>query len=737
MASQQGQDELKEMNQFEEDYALEYMNMMQYISLENNHVEGFVPVLKKAFESGTEDELIDLWTKWAWQKRKEVQEICLEHYREFMESIDQLLNVRQAVLTLMDQLSSLNTDVQKNGSDLVAKVSLKNIGANLKQHLKRALVEARQVSQIMKDSVSMLQMCLKVLRLTNKIHEWIENKEFYRALRSLDELQMVHLKDILHLRFAQNIRDSIPYMKQRIQEAVITNLKEWLLTLRASSSKVGELAFQKTLERQKAWDQHIKKNPRLQSCEFNSPVEWVLNERNDFDVTCHNQVQIDFTCLFECLHIYDELGLHDEFRMNYENDRRIQKDLLVPHSLIIQNRDISPVYRLLQDIAGFVIIEKKSLNKIDTLRSVEEIDSLWDSLCDKLIESISNSIKNLDDPQLIQDIKSVILLFIQTIETYGYSMKKFPITLPFSQIYPLCCVDIRNFVNQYYKFAEGYYNHCHDIDDILKQILDELLIGHVKKKLIERLKSNNLVQVVQIIINLEHFENACDELDSLLLKIQASDKTSNLKLRAKSEFHDAIKDAEKRIFELVNSKIDDFLEIADYDWQAATKQKEPSSYLLEMVSYLTTLINSTLHNLPRSIKTFVYFQTLDHFASFIMQILLNKSPKKITENFIYNLDLDLRYLERFAENLGDPSISYADTFLEQRQSINFLMSETPEEYLNSDIQFKKYSRVKPQTAIVLLEKLILIETNKSSDEKRFSKIKSAENAINLLRNQRL
>lgn len=109
-------------------------------------------------------------------------------------------------------------------------------------------------------------------------------------------------------------------------------------------------------------------------------------------------------------------------------------------------------------------------------------------------------------------------------------------------------MDIRNFVNQYYKFAEGYYNRCHDIDDILKQILDELLVSHVKKKLIERLKSNNLAQVVQIIINLEHFESACDELDSLLLEIQASGKTRNLKLRAKSEFRDAIKDAEKRIF---------------------------------------------------------------------------------------------------------------------------------------------------------------------------------------------
>ncbi|CCJ28817.1 unnamed protein product [Pneumocystis jirovecii] len=762
MANDPNVSELKDMHFMEE--------IIQHSSLENNQVEVFVPVLKKAFESGTEDGLVDMWTQWAEKKRKEVEQTCLEHHQGFINSIDQLLSVRHGVLMLTEQLFSLNRDIQRNGSDLAAK--------------KRALVDARQVNQIINETSDTIRTCLKVLRLVNKIHEWIENREFYRALRSLEELQTVHLKDVLQFRFAQNIRDSIPYMKHKIKEAVMENLREWLLVLRTSSSKVGELVFQKTLERQRIWNMRVKQDPRLQSCEFNSPVEWVLNERDDFDVTYNDQIEV--------------LGLHDEFRMSYENDRRMQKDLLVPNSILILNKDISPIYRLVQDVAGFIIIEKTTLNKVSAFRSLEEIDSLWDSLSGKLIESISNSIKDVDDPQLIHDIKSVILLFIQAIETYDYSMKKlhnfslnlfetysrllkaqfskdfeqivadddympivinnmedyqkvldvswykpndsmdsikFPITLPFSQIYPLCCVDIRNFVNQYYKFAEGYYNRCHDIDDILKQILDELLVSHVKKKLIERLKSNNLAQVVQIIINLEHFESACDELDSLLLEIQASGKTRNLKLRAKSEFRDAIKDAEKRIFELVNSKIDDFLEIIDYDRQAVTKQTEPSPYLLEMVSYLTTVMSSTLHNLPHSIKTFVYFQTLDHFASSVMQILLNKNSKKINENFILNLDVDLRYLEKFVESLSDPSISYADTFLEQRQSLNFLMSETPEEYLNADIQFKKYSRVKPQAAITLLEKVIIIETNKPVDERRFSKIRSAENTISLLRSQ--
>lgn len=39
-------------------------------------------------------------------------------------------------------------------------------------------------------------------------------------------------------------------------------------------------------------------------------------------------------------------------------------------------------------------------------------------------------------------------------------------------------------------------------------------------------------------------------------------------LRATEEFQSNKKTAEKRIFELVNSKIDDLIETAEYDWYA-------------------------------------------------------------------------------------------------------------------------------------------------------------------------
>ena len=98
------------------------------------------------------------------------------------------------------------------------------------------------------------------------------------------------------------------------------------------------------------------------------------------------------------------------------------------------------------------------------------------------------------------------------------------------------------------------------------QSLDDLLVANVNQPLFLRLDSKNLAQIVQILINLEYLEHACQALEELLMQSRSTHRAGIVKLSATSEFGNTRKMAEKRVFELVNSKIDDFLEIADYDW---------------------------------------------------------------------------------------------------------------------------------------------------------------------------
>jgi len=151
------------------------------------------------------------------------------------------------------------------------------------------------------------------------------------------------------------------------------------------------------------------------------------------------------------------------------------------------------------------------------------------------------------------------------------------------------------------------------------QALDELLSDKVCETLVERLSSQYLGQIVQILINLEHFELACRELEVLLAAARSQNSTAGpITLNATEKFRSNKKAAEKRIFEVVNSKIDDLIETAEYDWMAPTQPTEPSNYMQTLTRFLSNIMNSTLLGLPTEIKELIYFDALSHAANMIL-----------------------------------------------------------------------------------------------------------------------
>jgi hypothetical protein len=121
-------------------------------------------------------------------------------------------------------------------------------------------------------------------------------------------------------------------------------------------------------------------------------------------------------------------------------------------------------------------------------------------------------------------------------------------------------------VHQFYQFAEGFSQTHGEMDDILKKAVDSLLIQKVNAILLKKLQSTNLSQIVQIIINIEYFESICPSFEMLLMDARSFHRSGHIHLKATMTFKDTRKRAEKRIFELVNSKLDEFLELFEYDW---------------------------------------------------------------------------------------------------------------------------------------------------------------------------
>lgn len=51
--------------------------------------------------------------------------------------------------------------------------------------------------------------------------------------------------------------------------------------------------------------------------------------------------------------------------------------------------------------------------------------------------------------------------------------------MPFSQTYPMCCINIRNFVDQFYQFTDGVSQHHSDLDEVLRRVSPIMIMSKV------------------------------------------------------------------------------------------------------------------------------------------------------------------------------------------------------------------------------------------------------------------
>ncbi|TDZ19137.1 Exocyst complex component sec15 [Colletotrichum orbiculare MAFF 240422] len=704
-------------------------------SSDPDFLDQLIPVLKDATNSNRTSSLTQNLNRYAEEREIDIERIGLTKHEEFLGSVNQLQSVREGTVALTAEILSLNQSIQASTKKLADQ--------------KQSLVNTRAVRQNIADASDALEESLKILHAVNHAHDLIRQKQYYAALKSLDDLQNEHLIPTIQNVYATQhqladlIQTSIPLSQKTISEAVMSDLNTWLFRIRETSQFLGEVAFYHTELRRTRQRDRVDRDGFLNNFKLNSSIELVFDESEEFDVLDNEELQVEFKPLFECLHIQSALGQSDKFRAEYAATRRQQKDLLLPSSVGLATDDESSLSSLLESIAGFAIIERATMCRVPHLRSAVDVDELWESMCHTAITLCSQALNEVSNAETLLKVKGVIALFIQTMEGWGYSVVlldsfllalfdkyaellkrrfsedfqeivstddympmaintreeyekvvnvswfsqdkpleelSFPCVLPFSQMYPLCCIDIRNFLNQFYFFSDDHFQHPSIIDETLRKSLDELLTE-------------------------KHFEAACQELEQLLIRARSSTSAGGpVTLVATEEFRNNKKTAEKRIFELVNSKIDDLVDTAEYDWMAPTNTLDPSSYMQTMTRYLSNIMNSTLLGLPREIKELIYFDALSHAANKILALPLSTEVKHINNNAVAALAQDVQYLTEFVDSLEN-SAMLRENLDELQQTINLMQSENHDEFFDISIRNKKFGRVDALNGPILLEKL--------------------------------
>jgi exocyst complex component 6 len=306
-----------------------------------------------------EIELMEELDRFAQDKEMEIENMCNSNTQDFVQSVNQLLTARSGTVELTTEILNLNTTIHKSTDRMV--------------EAKKALVDSKGVRQNIDETTQALNSCLEVLQLANRVHELIQAKKHYAALRTLDELQNVHLRDIMQYGIADMIQKAVPAMQRMVKDAVSVDLNTWLFHVKEISESLGQIAFDQTFLRRK---RQQERPAYARGFKLNSAIELVLDEREEFDILDNKEIKVDFTPLHECLHIHEALGQREEFRFEFADTRRKQKDLLLPPVLTITEEEdtgLNQFEQLLGGIAGFAIIERATVKRTQNFRSQTDV----------------------------------------------------------------------------------------------------------------------------------------------------------------------------------------------------------------------------------------------------------------------------------------------------------------------------------------------------------------------------
>ena len=540
--------------------------------------------------------------------------------------------------------------------------------------------------------------------MMKRVDELIASRKYYAALRSLDDLALHQLPPLAHYTLGAHLLESIPGMRRTVCDSASFELKDWLLGIRNIQRVVGELALAHTHSRQQRWRKTKLSDPLFANSGINSPLELVMNQE-EFDPLDNDDVAIDFKPLLHCIHVYDALAARAELRKAYQEDRRSQADLMLA---VRSDADFSQsLHQLLQDVVGFFIIEKHVLGLTNGFRSENNVDDLWDVICtgissvvreglrtsqshvtvketvmtfiwtlegydfdvqqlNTLLQALFEEYTTLLHDNYTQNLKSVFegsdqqalvvqssnqledilkICWVDNDSVTSIYAQNPPIHLPFSSIYPDACRLLRQFIDDFFRYTDGYTQV--DTDSLIANGLDRLMkdgVVHTLSVVAEGVF--NLSQAVQLAVDVSYFEIAAGELTRLLSALHGG-VTRQL---------DCIKDVQRllqqtlnRISSLIGNKLDSLFEMAEVEWtpdfsKALRSDVEPSEYLREMTDYLSFISSSVLTNLPNSLRDAAYTNAVQHIAEGILDLLVGSEVDVINEHGLDNVRVDVNFL---------------------------------------------------------------------------------------------
>uniref|UniRef100_A0A9L0JHP4 Exocyst complex component n=1 Tax=Equus asinus TaxID=9793 RepID=A0A9L0JHP4_EQUAS len=548
---------------------------------------------------------------------KEIEKMCNFHHQGFVDAITELLKVRADAEKLKVQVTDTNRRFQDAGKEVIVQT----------EDIIRCRIQQRNITTV----VEKLQLCLPVLEMYSKLKEQMSAKRYYSALKTMEQLENVYFPRVSQYRFCQLMVENLPKLREDIKEISMSDLKDFLESIRKHSDKIGETAMKQGDE--EAFENYYRKQRKKQARLVLQPQS---NMGYGFPV---NRL---FDLLFEIRDQYNETLLKKwagVFRDIFEED------------------NYSPI-PIVNEEEYKIVISKFPFQ----------------------------------DPDL--------------------EKQSFPKKFPMSQSVPHIYIQVKEFIYASLKFSESLHRSSTEIDDMLRKSTNLLLTRTLCSCLLNLIRKPHigLTELVQIIINTTHLEQACKYLEDFITNITniSQETVHTTRLYGLSTFKDARHAAEGEIYTKLNQKIDEFVQLADYDWTMSEPDGRASGYLMDLINFLRSIFQVFTH-LPGKVAQTACMSACQHLSTSLMQMLLDSELKQISMGAVQQFNLDVIQCELFASSEPVPGFQ-GDTlqlaFIDLRQLLDLFMVWDWSTYLADYGQpASKYLRVNPNTALTLLEKM--------------------------------
>ncbi|XP_075565148.1 exocyst complex component 6B isoform X4 [Pelecanus crispus] len=686
---------------------------------------------------------------------REIEKMCNFHYQGFVDSITELLKVRGEAQKLKNQVTDTNRKLQNEGKELIIAM----------EELKQCRLQQRNISA----TVDKLTLCLPVLEMYSKLREQMKSKRHYPALKTLEHLEHTYLPQVSHYRFCKIMVDNIPKLREEIKEVSMSDLKDFLESIRKHSDKIGETAM-KQAQQQRNLDNIVSQHPRISGgkkskkevcassdlevkntspmSEQDSGILDVEDEDEDEEVPGAQDL-VDFSPVYRCLHIYSVLGARETFENYYRKQRRKQARLVLqPPSNMHETLDGYRKY--FNQIVGFFVVEDHILHTTQGLVNRAYIDELWEMALSKTIAALRTHSSYCSDPSLVLDLKNLIVLFADTLQGYGF---------PVNQLFDMLLEIQDQYSETLLKKWSGVFRNILDSDnyspipvmneEVYKKIVGQFPFQDAELEKQPFPKKFPFSEFVPKVYNqIKEFIYAClkfsedlhlssTEVDdmirkstNLLLTRTLSNCLQNvIKRKNVGLTEDARHAAEEEIYTNLNQKIDQFLQLADYDWMAMEPGSKASDYLVDLIGFLRSTFAVFTH-LPGKVAQTACMSACKHLSTSLMQLLLEAEVRQLTLGALQQFNLDVEECEQFARSGPVPGFQ-GDTlqlaFIDLRQLLDLFIQWDWSTYLADYGQPTcKYLRVNPTTALILLEKISRVMRDTSRKNNVFAQFRKNE-----------